>query len=145
MRPAWVTLAILVSMAAAAMLTAAMYPAAWEPVLATVLSTEIQSTRPGTPQWSLMADIRYETSGQLYEYKKLEVFRDPDFEVTAAAEQEWPAGRTFEVYFNAKNPGTVSLTKDGGREAAVVVSVLMVPVIWAFGFFALSLARALRA
>ncbi len=144
MRPALITLAIFASMCAVGMLTATLYPSNWEPVLATIVSTEIQSTRPGTPQWSLMADIRYEASGQQYEYKKLEVFRDPVFEVTAAAKQEWPTGRRFHVYFNAANPGSVSITKDGGREAAVVVSVVLVPVIWAFGFFVLALARALR-
>lgn len=142
MRLVWTAVATFVGMLCAAGLAAIVYPDDWRPVEATVLATDIRSTRPGTPQWSLEADIAYEVEGRRFEREGLEVFRDPDYDVTDAERRDWPAGRTLTVHYRASDPGEVSIWEDGGRQAAIVVSALLVPVVAALAFLLVSVARA---
>jgi len=126
----------------AASLADIFYPDDWRPVEATILATDIRSTRPGTPQWSLMADVGYDVAGRHYERKGLEVFRDADSDVSDAERRNWPSGRTVTVYYRVSAPQDISKRADGGRQAVIVLSALAVPVMAALGFFILSLARA---
>jgi hypothetical protein len=142
MRLVWIAVGIILGMFSAASLAEIVYPDDWRPVEATVLATDIRSTRPGTPQWSLMADVGYDVAGRHYERKGLEIFRDADFDVTDAERRNWPSGRTLTVYYRVSGPHDISRWADGGRQAVIVLSALAVPVMAALGFFILSLARA---
>ncbi len=138
----WISVGIIVGMFCAASLTDIFFPDDWRPVEATVLATDIRSTRPGTMQWSLMADVGYDVAGRHYERKGLEVFSDTDFDVSDAERRNWPSGRTLTVYYRVSAPQDISRWADGGRQAVIVLSVLAVPFLAALGFFILSLARA---
>jgi len=137
-----ISVAIILGMFCAASLADFFYPDDWRPVAATVLATDIRSSRPGTPQWSLMADVGYDVAGRHYERKGLEVFRDTDFDVSDAERRNWPSGRTMTVYYRASDPRVISKWANGGRQAVTVLSALAVPVMAALGFFIVSLARA---
>lgn len=97
----------------------------WRPVEATVLNTEIESTRAGTLQWSLMADFIYEVDGTAFEKRRVDVFHSSDRTVTEAEQREWPAGKRFTVYYARDNPGMFSTHIDGGFEATAVIVVLL--------------------
>jgi hypothetical protein len=142
MRLVWIPVGIILGMFCAASLADIFYPDDWRPVEATVLATDIRRTRPGTPQWSLMADVGYDVARRHYERKGLEVFRDADFAVTNAERRNWPPGRTLTVYYRVSAPQDISKWAEGGRQAVIVLSALAVPVMAAQGFFILSLARA---
>jgi hypothetical protein len=142
MRLAWIPVGIILGMFCAASLADIFYPDDWRPVEATVLATDIRRTRPGTPQWSLMADVDYDVAGRHYERKGLEVFRDTNFDVSDAERRKWPPGRTLTVYYRVSAPQDISKWEDGGRQAVIVLSGLAVPVMAALGFFIRSLARA---
>lgn len=144
MRWVWIAVGTVVGMACAAILADLVYPGDWREAEATVLATDIQRTRPGTPQWSIMADVAYEVAGRRYERKGLEVFRNEDREVSIAEQQDWPEGRALTVYYSVSDPREISRWPDGGRQAVIVVAALAVPIMAALGFFILALARAYR-
>ena len=142
MRLVWIPVGIILGMFCAASLADFFYPDNWRPVEATILATDVRGTRPGTPQWSLMADVSYNVAGRHYKRKGLEIFRDAAFDVTDKARHNWPPGRTLTVYYRVSAPQDISKWADGGRQAVIVLSALAVPVMAALGFFILSLARA---
>jgi hypothetical protein len=118
-----------------------LYPNDWQPIEATVTATRIDSTRPGTLQWSLIADASYEVAGRRYETTQ-DVFRDDDRSVTEAEVPRWPSGRTFTLYIREGDPSAVSLYPDGGREAVTVTAVLLAPlVVFTIGFAAFLIRR----
>lgn len=105
------------------------YQGDWQPVEAEVQSTQIVSTRPGTLQWSLMADVSYNVDGNNYTSERLEVARDSVRDVTAAEQTNWPSGRKFQIYYNPHAPQSVSLVSDGGREAFAVMASVLTPLV----------------
>jgi Protein of unknown function (DUF3592) len=120
-----------------------LYPDDWRPVAATVRASHIESTRPGTVQWTLMVDAAYVVDGRAYETNS-DVFRDSDRAVTEAEAGKWPAGRTFMLYVDTDNPRSVSLVPDGGREAATVTAVILTPLLVIMIGFVVLLARQVR-
>lgn len=120
------------------------YPHDWQPTDANVLSTGIESVRYGNLQWALMVEAAYEVSGRSYATRR-DVFHDVDRDVVEAEARNWPPGRSFRLYVNAKNPGSASLVPDGGREATVVTAVLLTPMLVGLVAFGLMILRRPRA
>jgi len=110
------------SMLAMGWAVGALYPNDWRPIEASVQSTRIESVRYGNLQWALMVEAAYEVSGQSYATRR-DVFHDVDYDAVEAEGRNWPPGRSFRLYVDAKNPGSASLVPDGGREATVVTAV----------------------
>lgn len=104
------------------------YPEHWQPVEAEIQTSKIVSTRPGTLQWSLMANVSYLVDGKTYTRKRLEVFRDSEQDVTVKEQASWPAGRKLQIYYNPFAPQSVSLVADGGREAFAVMAAILTPL-----------------
>lgn len=128
-------------MIAAATVVQLFYPNDWQPVDASVRDTRIESTRPGTAQWSLIVESTYNFSGQSHE-AATDVFHNADRAVTEAEQSKWPAGRTFKLYVDADDPGSTSLVADGGRQAATVVAVILTPLmLLVAGFVAFVISR----
>jgi len=113
----------------------ALYPSNWLAVPAVVQSTEVTSVRNGVVEWAVRVDATYEVSGQRHKTSQ-DMFLDTEWEVASREAERWLAGREFTLYADAENPGSVSKSPDGGREAVTVVSVLFTPVtvffIWLF-------------
>ena len=97
----------------------------WTPVTATVDSTRIERTRPGTPAWSLWVDFRYEADGRDYLKRNVDVFHDQDRRATEEEQEDWPIGREQILYRSKRNPECLSLEADGKFEVALVVAVLL--------------------
>lgn len=97
----------------------------WTPVTATVDSTRIESTRPGTPAWSLLVDFRYAIDQKEYRKPNVEVFHDRERNVTEAERRNWPVGREITAYCSKQNPESLSLEEDGNLEATLVVATLL--------------------
>ena len=106
----------------------AIYPDDWRPTEATVIAATVADGGGRSPNSVVRVRARYDVSGHPYE-APFNVFRHnkrPPAEVELA---NWPAGRTFTVYFNQSNPASASLSADGGRQAMTVLAVLMTPLI----------------
>jgi Protein of unknown function (DUF3592) len=121
-----------------------LYPADWRPVEAVVQSSQIKSTHDGTPQWSLIVDAQYEVAGRSYRTRK-DVFRDSELSVTEAEAPNWPAGRTFTLYYNQEDHGSSSKAPDGNREATAVLAAIFTPAALFFVVFLPLLIRRARA
>lgn len=96
----------------------------WQPIIAEVRETSIESTRPGAPAWSLVVDFDYEVDGALYQKHQVDVFHDSARGVTEEEQREWPAGKQFTIYCNQRHPSRFSL--DPGFGAARVLAVLLI-------------------
>lgn len=132
---------VIALMIAAATAVQLLYPGDWQPVEATVRGTRIESTRPGTVQWSLIVDSTYDVSGHVYE-AATDVFHNSDRTFTEAEQTKWPVGRTFTLFVDADDPQSTSLVADGGRQAATVVAVILTPLLLMIaGFVAYVVAR----
>lgn len=108
------------------------YPEHWHPVEAEIQTTKIVSTRPGTPQWSLMAHVLYVVDGKAFKHERLEVFRDAERDVTSKEQTSWPAGRKLQIFYNPYAPRSVSMVADGGREAFAVMAAVLTPLVIVF-------------
>ncbi|KCZ87353.1 DUF3592 domain-containing protein [Hyphomonas johnsonii] len=122
---------LLTAMILVGSLVAALFPADWHAVQATVQSTRIESVRNGVPEWAVRVEATYEMSGRTYDTQK-DVFTNTDRDLSVAELENWPQGRDLTLYANVKSPGTTSLSPDGGREAAVVVAVMLTPALTFF-------------
>lgn len=111
---------------------------AYQPVKAEVRDTSIESTRPGTLQWSLMVGFHYEVDGILYQKRKVDVFHDSDRRVTENKQKEWPVGKQFTIYYRQSDPNWFSLTPDSqanGVLATLLIGMavaIMAPVFFAW-------------
>jgi hypothetical protein len=120
------------------------YPNDWRPIEASVQSSRIESVRYGNLQWALMVEAAYEVSGRPYATRR-DVFHDVDYDVVEAEARNWPPGRSFRLYVDAKNPESASLVPDGGREATIVTAVLLTPMLVGLAVFVLMILRRPRA
>lgn len=119
---------ILAGMVLAGLAVSMIYPDTWQDVPATVQSTKIHEVRYGKPGWALRARASYDVGAQQYETLQ-DVYRNTDLDAVEAQAANWPVGRVFPIYVDARNPDNVSQTADGGREAAIVTAVILSPLI----------------
>lgn len=140
----WVA-AIVGPMVMAGWAVVALYPDDWRAAEATVRSSHIKSVNisRGNDQWALVVDATYEAAGHRYDASEI-VFRNENRDVTEAQTSNWPAGRTFTLYFDADAPDSVSLMPDGGREAVIVMVVLLTPLVVFFTWFVVFMVRRRR-
>lgn len=96
----------------------------WIPVVGQIESVEIERTRPGTPAWSLIATLTYQSNGQTYRKEHIDVFNHSDREVTEAELANWSAGKEFTVYHQENHPDRFSLQADGNGEIAIVLAII---------------------
>ncbi|HRN84548.1 MAG TPA: DUF3592 domain-containing protein [Hyphomicrobium sp.] len=106
----------------------ALYPADWRETEATVQSAEVADGGGRSPEAVVRVRASYEVSGRPHEASVV-VFRDRHRSAAAAEADNWRAGRTLTLYVNQANPGSVSLSADGGRQAMTVVAVLATPLV----------------
>ena len=142
---------VFLAIASAALITLAMgvavhllYPSDWRAVEATVQRVYIKSTRPGTPQWSLFVDARYDVAGESHVTAK-DIFRNPSRDVTAAEQANWPPGSKLTIYYDAGDPASTSLVPDGGRQALVATTVILTPLALSILFFIAAIIAGVRA
>jgi hypothetical protein len=95
---------------------------------ARIEQTTIKHTRPGTPAWSLIAEISYQLKNQSYTHKGLEIFRDKARQITKAEQANWPEGKVIIIYINPDNPNSVSLASDGDRQALAILAAILTPM-----------------
>ncbi len=106
----------------------ALYPDDWQATEATVQSAEVADGGGRSPEAVVRVRASYEVSG-LPQEAYVVVFRDRHSSAAAAEADNWRAGRTLTLYVNQANPGSVSLSADGGREATTVLAVLATPIV----------------
>ena len=113
----------------------------WVATTATVDSTQIKSTRPGYPAWSLMVDFHYTVEGQTFKKTNVDIKHNTEREDTERLQELWPAGRTFTIYYSAGQPNTFSLQDDGNREVGIVLATIMTPLVTMFWLIPIVLIR----
>ncbi|GJM02532.1 MAG: hypothetical protein DHS20C08_10330 [Rhodomicrobium sp.] len=112
----------------------------WIKTDATINSTTIKSSRPGTPAWSLMADITYQRDGQSFSHQGLKLYHHQDRQKTVAEAKTWPIGKRLVIYTHPDNPESISLASDGDRQTLAVVAAILSPmalIIIGLGLFIL--------
>ncbi len=100
----------------------------WRQVEAEVSSSKIERVRPGRPQWGIVVSYNYRVERQAYKNQNLVVFYDDSYDATKAELTKWPAGRKFSIYYDTAGPHSISLSSDGGRQAAAAVASLLTPL-----------------
>ena len=122
---------ILGSMILVGSIVNSLYPDDWRPTEATVINATVTVAGGRHPSSAVRVRARYDVSGHPHE-TGFNVFNNYNQSAAEAELRNWPAGRTFTIYFNQNNPASASLTADGGRQATTALAVLATPLIAVF-------------
>lgn len=122
--------AFIVPMIIVGEIVSSLHPDDWQPTEATVLSSTMDGALGNrlTAEWRVTSELAYEAFGHRYTttHSMLTTTSRPDAE---AARDQFPAGSSLTIYFDANDPERVSRFRDGGREGLVVAAVLMTPLV----------------